>query len=651
MSKNHHVKKTYTKEGRPKRSLRLGIQIAFLGVLLLPATVFAIFAYYAKDLPRPEKISEVSMAQPTKIYDRTGNVLLYEVFGDEKREVIPLSDIPEHLQRALIATEDAEFYGHFGLSVKGTARALLINLGLRESSFIRPGGSTLTQQLARNSFLTREKTVSRKVRELILTLELERQYSKNDILGFYLNQIPFGSTAYGIAAASDLYFQKKPSELSVAESATLVAMIQAPTYYSPNGPNKEALLARKDYVLSRMAQVGFLSQEEADEAKQEELVFQDVASSIRAPHFSLYVLDFLVQKYGEDFVRVNGLRVTTSLDWELQQIAEKATKETAQRNAVWTAHNAALVALDPKTGEILAMVGSADWNGDPYPAECDEGKNCFLDPKLNVITYSQGRQPGSAFKPFVYALAFDKGASGATVVLDEETSFGVWGGKEYIPQNYDNAFRGEVTLRNALAQSINIPAVKVLLDMAGIQESVEFAKKLGMNTLREPSFYGPALVLGGAEVRPLDIVSAYGVFATEGKKVPPLTILGVQDVNGNTLEKNQHTGIQVMNPAVAKEITSILSDNEARAPLFGPRSALYIEGYQVAAKTGTTQDYRDAWTIGYTKDIVAGVWAGNNDGTPANRQPGAALASPLWNTFMTRALPYLATHPLSAITP
>jgi membrane peptidoglycan carboxypeptidase len=293
------------------------------------------------------------------------------------------------------------------------------------------------------------------------------------------------------------------------------------------------------------------------------------------------------------------------------------------------------------------MVGSADWFADPFPVGCTPGKDCLLDPKLNIATYNQGRQPGSAFKPFVYAVAFDKGAGGETTVIDEETNFGVWGGKEYIPQNYDEKFHGEVTLREALAQSLNIPAVKVLLTMAGIEDSVAFAKKLGMETLRDPSFYGPALVLGGGEVRLLDIVSAYGVFATEGKKIPPLSILEIQDSAKNTLEKNRHTGIQVMRPEVAREITNILSDNDARAPLFGIRSPLYIDGFNVAAKTGTTQEYKDAWTIGYTKNIVAGVWAGNNDNTPSDRQPGGALASPLWNTFMAQALPYLNTHPIS----
>lgn len=638
MSKLHHYKKIYQRGGQRKKWLFALLQLVLFGLLIVLMGAFATFIYYAKDLPRPEKLTEVTLAQPTKIYDRTGTVLLYEVYGEERRKVIPLADIPLRLQQAVLATEDAAFYSHGGISLQGTGRALLINLGLRDSQFQKPGGSTITQQLARNSFLTKEKTIPRKIRELILTLELERRYSKNEILSFYLNQIPFGSNAYGVGTASELYFQKHPRDLTLAQSAVLAALIQAPTYYSPYGPNKDILLLRKDYVLSRMAQEGFSTPEEIEEAKTEELAFQDVSTTIRAPHFALYVLDSLVKKYGEEFVREQGLRVTTSLDWELQRKAEQAVKEVAQQNAAFGAHNASLIALNPQTGEILAMVGSKDWFAPPYPVGCAPGKNCLFDPKVNVTTYQQGRQPGSAFKPFVYALAFQKGATDKTVVFDEQTNFGVWGGKEYIPQNYDGKFRGQVTLREALAQSLNVPSVKVLVNIAGVEESVNFAKTLGITTLRDPLFYGPALVLGGGEVRLLDMVSAYGVFAAEGKKVPPVAILAITDEEGNTLEKNQNTPIRILAPEIARQITSILSDNEARAPIFGSRSPLVIPGFSVAVKTGTTQEYKDGWAIGYTSNIAIGVWAGNNDNTPTQREPGVALAAPIWNRVMTYAL-------------
>ncbi|MBI2098248.1 MAG: penicillin-binding protein [Candidatus Wildermuthbacteria bacterium] len=639
MSKSRHYKKIYQKDGQKKRWTFTILQTALLVALMIPVLAFGSFVYFAKDLPRPERLTEVTLAQPTKIYDRTGNVLLYEVYGNEKRQVLPLSDIPLHLQQAVIATEDAEFYTHKGISLKGMGRALLINLGLRKSQFQKPGGSTITQQLARNSFLTSEKTITRKARELVLTLELERRYSKDEILGFYLNQIPFGSTAYGVGTASELYFQKAPKDLSLAESAVLAALIQAPTYYSPSGPNKDVLLTRKDYVLSRMIETGFITAEEADQARAEEIVFQDVSNTIRAPHFVLYVLDSLMKKYGEEFVREQGLRVVTSLDWDLQQKAEQVVKEVAQQNVASGAHNASLVALNPQTGEILAMVGSKDWfASSSSPEGCTSGKNCFFDPKVNVATAQPGRQPGSAFKPFVYAVAFQNGANDKTVVMDELTNFGVWGGKEYIPQNYDGKFRGEVTLRQALAQSLNVPSVKVLVDMAGVERSVQFAKSVGIGTLRDPSFYGPALVLGGGEVRLLDMVSAYGVFAAEGEKSPPVAILSVADARGNTLEKNQNTPIRVFAPEIAHQITDILSDNEARAPVFGEHSLLFIPWASVAVKTGTTQEYRDGWTIGYTKDIVVGVWAGNNDNSPTNREPGVALAAPIWNRIMAYAL-------------
>ena len=638
MSKPRYYKKVYRNEKTPKKWALALLQAVLFGLLILPIVGFATFVYYAKDLPRPEKITEVTLAQPTKIYDRSGSVLLYEVYGEERRQILSLTDIPLRLQEAIIATEDAGFYEHAGVSLKGTTRALLINLGLRESQFQKPGGSTITQQLARTSFLTREKTIPRKIREFILALDLERRYSKNEILSFYLNQIPFGSTAYGVGSASELYFQKHVQDLTMAESAVLAALIQAPTYYSPHGPNTDALLARKNYVLSRMEQEGFITPQEATEAKQEQLVFQDVSDTIRAPHFVLYVLDGLINKYGEDFLRERGLRITTSLDWELQQQAELAVKEGAQQNVASQAHNASLVALNPQTGEILAMVGSKDWFAPSYPEGCIPGRNCLFDPKVNVTTYRQGRQPGSAFKPFVYAVAFQKGASDETVVIDELTNFGIWGGKEYIPRNYDGRFRGEVTLRQALAQSLNIPSVKVLMDIAGIEESLLLAKSFGMSTLRDPSFYGPSLVLGGGEVRLLDMTSAYGVFAADGRKAPPVSILTVVDAKGNVLEKNQNIPIRILSPDIAKQITSILSDNETRTPVFGPQSQLFIPNYSVAAKTGTTQEYKDAWTLGYTSNLVIGVWVGNNDNTPTNKKPGITLAAPIWNRVMTYAL-------------
>lgn len=597
----------------------------------------AVFVYYAKDLPRPESFAELAFAEPTKIFDRTGETLLYEIYGEERREPVSLGEVPLHLRNAIIATEDANFYSHIGVDPRGIARAILVNLSLRSPS---QGGSTISQQLIRSSFLTQKKTLERKVQEIVLALELERRYSKDEILEFYLNQVPLGSNAYGIAAASRMYFQKRPSQLSLAESAVLAAMIRAPSFYSPFGAHKEELLLRKNYVLQRMENLGFIDSQTASLARLEELVFAESTESLKAPHFTLRVMDYLLEKYGEEFVRENGLRVYTSLDWKLQEEAEKAVARYAKQNQAFDAYNAALVAIDPNTGHILALVGSRDWFADSFPKDCVPGVNCLFDPKVNVAT--RGRQPGSAFKPFAYVTAFARGATDAVTVVDELTNFGVWGGKEYIPQNYDGKFRGPVTLRQALAQSLNIPSIKVLLELAGLRESIQTARDMGLSTIKDdPSAYGPALVLGGGEVRLLDLVSAYGVFATNGQRTKPVDILRIENSEGKILEQKNSSPIRVADPQYTAMITDILSDNASRTPVFGPSSPLYFPDWKVAAKTGTTQDFRDGWIVGYTGSIASGVWVGNNDNSPMEKEPGVVLAGPIWHDFMAKALPYL----------
>ncbi|KKU75348.1 MAG: Penicillin-binding protein, 1A family [Candidatus Giovannonibacteria bacterium GW2011_GWB1_47_6b] len=372
----------------------------------------------------------------------------------------------------------------------------------------------------------------------MLTLEVERRYSKDQILELYLNQVPLGSSAYGVAEAANAYFAKEVGALTLEESGVLAAMIKAPSYYSPFGLHQEELLGRKDYVLSRMVDRKYISQEQANEAKSRSVQFAESSQGIEAPHFSLMVTDELITKYGEDFVRENGLSVFTTLDWDLQKEAEAAVQKFSEQNITYGAHNAALVTIDPRTGEILAMVGSRNWHGNSEPADCISGASCTFDPKLNVSTALPGRQPGSAFKPFVYAEAFLKGATEQTIVVDEPTNFGIWGDEEYKPQNYDGKFRGPVTLRDALAQSLNVPSVKVLADIAGLQDSIELAKRMGITTLtQDPSFYGLALVLGGGETRLLDMVSAYGVFANAGRRVSPFAIDRIEDSGGSVLEK------------------------------------------------------------------------------------------------------------------
>ncbi|MDP2637057.1 MAG: penicillin-binding transpeptidase domain-containing protein, partial [bacterium] len=411
------------------------------------------------------------------------------------------------------------------------------------------------------------------------------------------------------------------------------------SYYSPYGAHLEELLSRKNYVLTRMETLGFLSKETAEAAKNETLVFANPSPAIKAPHFALYVTDLLVQEYGEDFLRENGLRVITSLDWNLQELAEKSIEDHAKVNMAYRAYNAALVALDPNTGEILAMVGSRDWFAkESFPAGCVP-PNCLFDPKVNVATRIPGRQPGSAFTPFAYVTAFVKGYDDKTQVVDELTNFGIWGDKEYIPQNYDGKFRGPVSLREALAQSLNIPSIKVLLNLAGIKDSIDTARDMGLSTIKaDPSNYGPSLVLGGGEVRLLDMVSAYGVFATEGMRTPSLPILRIENERGEIIKEAKNTPIRVLPEGPSRLIGNILSDNSARTSVFGPRSILYFPNRAVSAKTGTTQDFRDGWIIGYTKDIVAGVWVGNSDNSSMNKEPGIVVAGPIWRQFLDNAL-------------
>jgi len=638
------------------------LKICSFGVLFLFSIVFIVFIFFAKDLPRPEKFTERQFIQSTKIYDRTGEVLLYEIYGEEKRTIVPLGEIPKYLQEAVIATEDADFYHHFGVDFRGIMRSVLINFRIMEPVY---GGSTIPQQLIRSTFFSNEKTIKRKTREIILSLELDRRYSKEEILEWYLNQIPLGSNCYGVEAASQTFFGKPVSETSIAESAVLAALVQAPSYLSPYGPNKTELLARRDYVLNRMVKEQYLTPEEAEEVKKEEIKFVEKPIQIKAPYFTLWVKQNLIDVYGEDFLRREGWKVYTTLDWELQEKAERIVAEGVEQNKIYNAYNAGLVAINPNTGEILAMtVGTGDYYSPSYPEDCTSGVDCLFDPKFNVVVGTKnnpGRQPGSAFKPFVYVTAFEEGYTATTTVLDEETNFGIWGDKEYIPQNYDERFRGLVTLRKGLAQSLNIPSIKVLYlagsenkiesleinnfsgleetFVKGLEKSIETAEDLGITTLNKPlSFYGPAVVLGGGEVKLLEMASAYGVFATEGLKVKTSGILKIEDRKGNIIEENKNTPLRVLEKEPARLINNILSDNESRAPMFGWNSALYFQDYEVAAKTGTTQDFKDAWAVGYTPSIVVGVWAGNNNNEPMKKNPAVVIAGPLFHRFMEEVL-------------
>ncbi|MDP2741066.1 MAG: PBP1A family penicillin-binding protein [bacterium] len=633
--------------------------IKYLSFLFLLFCVFVIllFFYYTYDLPRPEKFTENSFIQSTKIYDRTGKVLLYDIYGEEKREIVSFNKISDNLKNAILTSEDSRFYSHSGVDPEGIMRAILIDLKLQSAS---QGASTITQQLIRSVYLTRQKTLARKIREVVLSIEIERKYSKDQIFEWYLNKIPFGENNYGVEAASRTYFNKSSSDVSLAEAATLAAVIPAPSYYSPYGLHKNELLQKKDRILEKMESSGYITKEQLDQAKNEKISFSGVTRPIKAPHFIMYIKKYLEDKYEESFLKEKGLRVYTSLDWDLQSYVEETVKEADKTNAQFDANNAAVVVIDPRTGEILSLVGSKDYFQESYPLGCDEkiGAECLFEPKFDVITMGR-RQPGSSFKPFVYATAFKKGLTPDTILWDVKTEFNPscnpdgsqtsdqYGLQCYNPQNYDGGYRGKISLRRSLAGSLNIPSVKVLY-LAGMNETLQTAKDFGITTLNEPDRYGLSLVLGGGEINPLELTSAYGVLATEGLKTPTVSILKIEDSEGNIIEENKKESTKVLDTQIAREINSILSDNSARAPIFGQNSVLYFEDYQVAAKTGTTQSFKDAWTFGYTPFVAVGVWVGNNNNYPINKKTGAGLAAPIWRKVMEKIL---ASHPIENFTP
>ena len=629
-----------TKKKNKRNIFKLFLKI-FGIVILFSGIIVSIYLFLLiKNFPRPEVFGEINMNQNTNIYDRTGEVLLSSIYGEEKRKYVNLSDVPENLKNAIIATEDANFYQHSGIDLMGLLRAIKVNL---KTVSLSQGASTLDQQLIRSTFLSAEKTADRKIKEAILALELDRRYDKDQILEWYINQVPFGINIYGAEEAANTYFKKPLKDISLEEAATLAAIIQLPSYYSPYGSHVDELMGRKDYVLKRMAQENFITEEVAEETKAIEVEFNQKPQT-KAPHFVTYIKKQLEEIYGNDFLETKGLKIYTTLDWKLQEKAEETVKKGVENMAIkYDAHNASLVAMDPETGEILAMVGSADPWADSYPQGCDPSSDCKFVPSFNVATLGN-RQPGSAFKPFAYAEAFSKGYDpDKTLVKDEFTNFGIYGGKPYTPQNYDGLFRGWITLRYALNQSLNIPAVKVLQNLAGIDDTIKLATKMGITTLnQESNYYGLALVLGGGEVHLLDMVSAYSVFSNGGYRVPPVGILKIEDSNGDIMYENTNTPRKVLSSAIAETMMDVLSDNKARTPVFGANSLLYIPNYRVAAKTGSTQNFVDGWTMGTCDLITVGVWAGNNDNSEMKGNAiGSSTAGPIWNEFINYAINYL----------
>ncbi|MEI7741789.1 MAG: transglycosylase domain-containing protein [bacterium] len=602
---------------------RIGIFLIVTLGLFGSLTLFGLIAWYSRDLPSPDELMTHPSPQSTKIFDRTGEHLLYEVHGDEKRTLLKAEEIPQSAKDAVILLEDKTFYEHGGLSLRGIIRIAVnpVLCHININRFCSSGGSTITQQLVKNAILSNERTVSRKLKEILLTLEIERRFSKDQILQMYFNEIPYGSMNYGLESAATSYFGKHAKDLSISESATLAALPRAPSAYLNN---IEKLKARRDYALSLMKDGGKITAEEYSKALEEKIVISTSGGLRTAPHFVDYVREILEKQFGVKEVEQGGLAVITSLDYDKQLIAEEEVKKGVEKSGPqYKFTNAALVAIDPKTGQLLAMVGSKDF------AAKD------IDGQFNVAT-SPSRQPGSSFKPIVYTAAWMKGYTPETVLWDVGTDFPSTP-KPYSPKDYDLKERGPVTLRNSLQGSLNIPAVK-LLYLVGLDRALELAKDLGYTTLPNAANVGLSLVLGGGSVPLLEHVNAYATLANEGTRHPTSAILSVKRPTGESLYEWTDQPFKVFDENIARTTSDVLSDNNARAYVFGANSALTLGDRPVAAKTGTTNDYVDAWTLGYTPSLSAGVWAGNNDNKPMNKAGGSLAAAPIWNAFMKRAL-------------
>ncbi len=644
--KDKLVARFQTKWKFPSGKKRLFWSLGFIFLVLMSIYIFW-------DLPNPRELTTHPAPASTKLLDRNGKII-YEIFSVGRRTPIKLDTLPKYVWQATLAAEDRDFYSHSGFSLKGISRALF-------STFFRQklqGGSTITQQLVKKALLVDDRTIRRKIRELVLSLAVENLYKKDEILELYLNQIPYGGTAYGLEAASNAYFGKPATALTLSEAALLAALPQAPSYYSPFGSRPELGLDRQKYILSQMLDAKFISQEEYDSAINTELVFSS-PPVLKAPHFSLWVKDKLIEKYGIEKVEQDGLTVITTLDLELQNFAQDTVASEVAKLTREKVGNGAALVTNPKTGEVLAMVGSKDY----FNIEDDGNVNVTL----------AKRQPGSSIKPITYALGIEhRTFTASTLLADKATCFAQAGQEIYCPQNYDVQFHGPTQVRFALGNSFNIPAVKALV-MEGLGNFVASASAFGFSTYTDPTKYGPSIALGGGEVTMLDLSTAYGVLANAGKRVDLNPILVVMDRNGKILEqvksrevntdnqpnpyseyKIQDTryviqGVsdtRVISPGTAFIISHILYDPGARAATFGVSSFLNIPGHpEVSVKTGTTNNKRDNWTVGYTPSLLTAVWVGNNDNTPmSNVASGVTGASPIWNKVMRRALTGMPQH-------
>ena len=623
-------------EVRKKQAQKKLIKEMFFVAVSLGIIVLALFIAWIATLQLPDfnNFENRTIANSTKIYDRTGTVVLYNIHDNVRRTEVPISQISPYIQQATISIEDAHFYEHNGFRPTSFVRAVLANL---VSGGFTQGGSTIDQQVIKNALLTREKTIKRKLMEIVLALKLDREVPKDTILQIYLNESPYGGTIYGVEEASLSFFNKHASEVTLTEAAYLAALPQSPTYYSPYGKHRDALEKRKNLVLERMYELGYITEAQKNASQAETVAFiQDATNSGKALHFVMYIREYLEEQYGEDVVQNGGLKVITTIDYNIQKQLEDIVKQGALENAKkFKATNAAAVAIDPKTGQILAMVGSRDFFDTDIPGQ------------YNIALAE--RQPGSSFKPIVYAAAFNKGYTPETVLYDVPTQFSTAcdpygnphaGAKStacYMPENYDNKFRGPISLRDALAQSLNVPAVK-LLYLTGIKSAISLAQDMGLSTINDPDRYGLSLVLGGGEVTLLELTNAYGVFANNGIYNPPQGILEIRDGDNTVLEKFTKKDREVLPESVTSLISSVLSDNNAKIPAYGANSPLFFGDRPVASKTGTTNDYRDVWVVGYTPSVVVGMWGGNNDNTPIDKKVAGLVLAPIWHKAMVAAI-------------
>lgn len=623
--------------------------------LRLTKSIFALSAFFfflsfwffiLKDLPSPSQLLTRKQEVSTKIYDRNGT-LLYKIYKEKNRTPVPLNEIPLHVRLATLAAEDAEFYQHPGFSIKGIVRSVVRNIKRGELT----GGSTITQQLVKNALLSPEKTITRKIREVILAVAVEITFTKDEILEMYLNEVSYGGTAYGIQEAAQLYFGKNVNEINLAEAALLAGLPKSPTKFSPFGPTPEAGLARQKEILKLMVANKYITKQQAEKAEKEALVFAPNKIDIKAPHFVMYVKQLLVEKYGEEVVEKGGLEVTTTLDYTIQRIAEESIRNELEKLAGLNVRNAAAIVVNPKTGEILAMVGSKDYF---------DTKNAG---NVNVVT--RPRQPGSSIKVVNYAYALSNGYTPATILSDTPVTFSVPGQPPYSPRNYDGKYRGKISLRSALAESRNVPAVKVLANY-GVDKMIALGKKMGITTWNDPSRFGLSLTLGGGEVKLIDLAKVYATIANYGKRPEFTPILRITNYKGKVLEENfcrQETrkkegvkgvknilaaeasvrpcnGEEVLDPRVAYLLIDILKDNQARSPAFGSYSQLVIPKHpEVAVKTGTSNNLRDNLTVGFNQNYLVAVWVGNNDNSPMARvASGITGAAPIWNRIMRSLL-------------